>query len=773
MIGEIISHYKILEKLGEGGMGVVYKAEDLKLHRFVALKFLPPFYTKDESSRQRFIVEAQSASGLDHPNICNIHEINETLDGQLYISMAYYKGESLRQKIKKGPIPFEKTLNIIFQIAKGLSAAHAENIVHRDIKPANIIITDKGEVKIVDFGLAKLDEGKLTQSLSTKGTIAYMSPAVIRDLPVDHRTDIWSLGILMFEMLTGQLPFEGSYAEPMMYSIVNEEPKLLSQYLDNVPQELQLIIERLLKKEEKESYNDISELLNDLSPLVKERITIEVKTQPTIVKYLPAKKSYVYTTAATLLIILFLIFGRSFLFPEIRLENKIAVLPLANISNEIGEEWLTEGMTDALITELAQIGGLSVISRFSSMHYKGTTKQPPDIAAELGVNYLIDGSLLRMGELVKISARLINAQNNDYIWAKEYERDFKNILGLQGEIAKAIASQIEVKLTPQEETLLTKHRPVNPETYEMYMKGMFHLNKLTPEGIERGLSYLQQSIENNPNEPMAHAGIALAYLAIAHGAVSPIPDPLARAKTATLNALELDSTLAEAHLALALVTAFHDRDWVNAEKSNNRALELNPNLALAQEYIGLFCRIRGENDGYGASIRAKQLDPLNPAYSTDLAWSYYFDGKFDESIDECFKSLEINPEYWQAYCILGHAYAGKGMFDEAITNNKMAAEHSLGWEWGLAHTYAVAGDTLKALKITSEIEKRNLVWDTWCLAMVFAALGDGNKVFYWLEQAYQRRHPFIQWIGTFNAYLSAFKDDPRYKDLLQRMNLPE
>lgn len=736
MIGEKISHYKILNKLGEGGMGVVYKAQDLKLNRLVALKFLPPIYTKDESSRKRFIVEAQAASALDHPNICNIHEINETDDGQLYISMAYYDGESLRQKIKKGPIPYEEALNITFQIAKGLSVAHAENIVHRDIKPANIIITDKGGVKIVDFGLAKLDGGNLTQSLSTKGTIAYMSPEAIRDLPVDHRTDLWSLGILIFEMLTGKLPFEGSYAEPMMYSIVNEEPKLLSQYLDNVPEELHAIVKKLLNKDKKNGYNDISELLIDLKPLVQENITIEVKTQST--------------------------------------GNKIAVLPLANISNDMEEEWLTEGMTDALITELAQISGLSVISRFSSMQYKGTTKLPPDIATELGVHYLIDGSLLRIGELVKISARLINAIEDEYIWAKVYEREFIKILGLQGEIASAIANQIEVQLTPQEENRLAERRPVDPETFAMYMKGMYHLNKLTPEGIEKGLSYLQQSVENNPNEPLAHAGLAIVYINIAHGAVSPIPDPLLEAKTAALKALELDSTLAEAHLALALVTAFHDLDWISAERSNKRALELNSNLALANQYSGYFFLVRGQfEECYSAMIRAKQLDPVNPIYPADLGWVLYLNGKYDESIEECLKSLDINPEFPHALNILGHAYAAKGMYEKAIKTNRKAAELSFAHEWGLAHTYAVAGYTDEALKITAKIENRNLPWDTWCLAMVYAALGDGDKVFYWLEQAYQRRHPFIQWIGTNGTYLNTFYDYPRYKALAKRLNLPE
>ena len=772
MIGKNISHYKILEKLGEGGMGVVYKAKDIDLDRFVALKFLPQFYTKDESSRKRFIVEAKAASGLDHPNICNIHEISETDDGQLYISMAYYEGESLRQKIKNGPIPSEEALHIIFQIAKGLSAAHAQGIVHRDIKPANIIITGKGEVKIVDFGLAKLDGGKLTQSLSTKGTIAYMSPAAIRDLPIDHREDLWALGILLFEMLTGELPFEGSYAEPMMYSIVNEEPKQLSQYLDSVPEKLKAIVEKLLQKEKDNSYNDISELLIDLQPLVKESITIEVKSQPSIIKYFSQKKPYVYIVSMILAIILFFTLGRSFLFPEVSLGNKIAVLPLANISNEVEEEWLTEGMTDALITELAQIGGLSVISRNSSMQYKGTTKLPPDIAAELGVHYLIDGSILRIGELVKISARLINAQNNDYIWAKEYERDFKNILGLQGEIAKTIAGQIEVKLTPEEETLLTKQRTINPETYEMYMKGMYYINKRTPNDIEKGISYLHQAAEKDSTEPLAQAGLSLGYCILAHTPAM-LTEFSQKSKSAANKALELDENLAEAHLAIAMNSIYFDWDRVKAASEYKRALELNPNLTLALMHYAWFQILMNKpNESHDLMKHALEVDPLSSNNHAEFGWMNCGMNDFDNSIKLASESIELDPNNPFAYFVLGEGYAGKRMYKKAIEMHKRSAQLSPYWEWGLARTYAQAGNNNEALTIIAKLEGQVKLWDTWCLAAVYAALRDEEKLFYWLEEAFKQRHPYIQWIKG-QSYFDFYREDSRFIELAKRMNLPD
>lgn len=771
MIGQTISHYQIIEKLGEGGMGVVYKARDTSLNRLVALKFLPSHLIMDESTRKRFVVEAQAASALDHPNICTIHEISETPDGQLFICMAYYEGKSLSQKIEKGPIPFDEALNIISHIAQGLQVAHEKNIIHRDIKPGNILITKKGEVKIVDFGLAKLAGVDLTKSTSSKGTAAYMCPEQIRGQKVDHRSDIWALGIVFYEMLTGHLPFEGEYPEPMMYAIVNEEPKSLSHYLKDFPELLQVIIDKLLKKDPAERYQNLSDILVDLELLATKDETGVMKTRSTIGRLLRRKKAYVYGSLALLLIILFLLIGRPNFFPDRSKGNSIAVLPLENITNDTEQEWLTDGMTDALITNLAQISGLRVISRYSAMQYKGTTKAPPEIAAELGVQYLVDGSFVKMGDVVKISARLIHALENEYIWAREYEREFINILGLQGEIAKAIANQINIQLTPQEETLLTKSRPVNPETYEMYLKGMFHLNKRTQTGIEKGISYLHQAVEKDPTEPLAHVGLAIGYCIIAH-TPKPTADAPRRAKEAAYKALELDENLAEIHLAFAMIKIYFDWDKIGAGQSYRRALELNPNLTLALMHYGYYLMLM-ENSEEGPQLiqRAIELDPLSNIYPAELAWTSYFRGNYDKTIEQALKSLELVPDDPFALFALGTGYAGKGMYEKAIKVQRKSAELSPYWKWGLAHTYALAGYTDEALKIAAELEKRSEIWDTWCLAVIYSALGDKDKVFYWLEKAFEQRHPYIQWFR--NAYFNAYKDDPRYESLVQRMNLPE
>ena len=772
-IGQQFLHYQILNKLGEGGMGVVYKALDTSLNRNVALKFLPPHLTSDPSLRKRFINEAQTASSLDHPNICTIHEINKTEDDQLYICMTYYEGESLSQKIKKEPLSFDESMKIFSQISQGLMAAHEEKIIHRDIKPGNIIITEKGEAKIVDFGLATLAGEKITESVSTKGTIAYMAPEIIRGQVGDHRADIWSLGVVLFETLTGHLPFKGDYPEPMMYTIVNEEAETLSQYLKDIPDSLQTILDKLLKKDPEERYQNIQDLLVDLKQFVKEDEFDTIKTKFTIKKLFLKKRNYLYgITAIFLAIIIFLTVGKSYFFPERNLQNSIAVLPLENIINDDEQEWFTDGMTDELITNLAQLSQLKVISRSSSIQYKGTTKNPPVIGKELGVSYLVDGSVVRSGNIIKISARLISAGENKYIWAQEYERKFTNILELHHEIAKAIAEQINIQLTPQENTLLTKSRIVNPETYEMYLKGMYHINKRTPEGIEKGLAYLQQAVETDSTEPLAWAGLALGYMVIMH-TPSPKTDYSKLAKEAALKALALDENLAEVHLAIAMIKIYFEWDRKGAGEHYRKALELNPNLPLANMHYGYYVALLGDKEEAPKFLqRAIELDPLSNIYPAELAWMSYFRGEYDKTIELSLQSLELVPDFPFALFTLGEGYEGKGMFDKAIEVQKQSSELSPYWQFGLAHTYALAGHTEKALKIAHELEKRNEIWNTWCLAVIYSALGDKDKTFYWLEKAYEQRHPYIQWMRR-NTYFDAFVEDPRYESLAERMNLPK
>jgi serine/threonine protein kinase len=749
MIGTTIGHYQILEKLGEGGMGIVYKALDTKLNRFVALKFLPAHLTQDESTRKRFITEAQAASALDHPNICTIYEINETTDGQLFICMAYYAGESLRQKLKRGPIPFNQGIFIVAQIALGLKAAHENGIIHRDIKPGNILITEKDYIKIVDFGLAKLAGMEMTKSTSSKGTAAYMCPEQIRGQKVDHRCDIWALGVVFYEALTGHLPFEGEFPEPMMYAIVNHEPLPLSKYLDDVPNKLQDIICKLLEKDPSDRYADTLEIVDDLQSQMDWDAS----------KLIYSKPSFNKTISASI--------------PQPREGIKVAVLPVESLARVTDEQdWFNEAMTDEVITKLAQISGLRVTSRSSSIQYKKSDKSTPQIASELDVQYLVEASSLKIDGQVKIKAKLIDAIKDEYIWVEEYEGALRNIIELQGQIAKEVAKQVRIELTPQEESRLSKKREVNPETYEMYMKGMYHLNKFTPDGIGKGLSYLQQAVDNNPDEPLTHAALAIAYCLVLHGA-SPIPDALSRAKTAALKAVELDDTLADVHLALTMVKTFDEMDWRNATISIKRTLEINPNLALARYWYGYLLRIPGHfEEGYAEMTRAKQLDPLNPVYPADLGMMYYLDGRFDEAIDECHKSIEINPQFPQAHQIIGYAYAAKGMYEQALEVQRKIGEFGLDWKSGLGYTYALTGQDKNALEVIAELEAQPFIWYMWGIAEIYAALGENDKAIEWLEKAYDQHHPFIQWIRRYRHFKS-LDNDPRFINLANKLNLPE
>ncbi len=773
MIGNSITHYKIIEKIGSGGMGDVYKAEDTKLQRTVALKFLPPDLTRDENAQQRFLHEARAASALDHPNIGTIYEIGES-EGHFFIAMAYYEGKTLNHKIEshKTGLDIDEAVEITAQILNGLAKAHLKDIVHRDIKPANIIMTDEGPVKIIDFGLAKLKgHTQLTKTGSTMGTVAYMSPEQVQGSLADQRTDIWSVGVMLYEMLSGQKPFKGEYEQAIMYLILNEEPEYISKLRGDVPLQLEKILVRALEKNPEKRYQSIEEMLADLNEAAEELREGRSKTA-SIFKLGRKQRRTVYrSTAVTLVLALFGIY--LWQTKLIKAEStSIVLLPLKNIAEDVTQEWFSDGMTDALITDLAKISGLRIISLASAMQYKETNKTPPQIAAELGVQYIIEGSIVKMGDQVKISARLIDALKDKYLWAEEYEREFSNILGLQGELAQTIASKIQVEVTPQEETMLSETRSVNPEIYELYLKGMYHLNKYTPDGIAKGLGYLHQAVEKDTTDALAYAGLALGYDIIAH-TPSPPPEATTRAKFYANKALDLDSTLAEAHLAIAMTKIYSDWDRQGAEKSYKHALKLKPSLALAHNHYSWLLLLQGRSEmAISELYQAQRLDPLEPIYPAWQGMMYLWLERYDEAIKEAEKSLELVPDFPIGLYALGCAYAAKGMYDEAVTAHQKMGEISLDWKWSLGQTYAKAGRRDEALAVAAELENQPKAWYTWGLAEIYTALGDKDKAFFWLEGAFKQRHPYIQWIKRNSSFIP-LRDDPRFLNLAHRMKLEE
>jgi serine/threonine-protein kinase len=774
MIGKTISHYKIIEKLGSGGMGIVYKAHDTKLNRFVALKFLPPHLTEDDSTRKRFIVEARSASALDHPNICTIHEINDTPDGQLYICMAYYEGESLRDKIDNGPISFEESLKIFSQIALGLKAAHEQNIIHRDIKPGNIFITDKGEVKIVDFGLAKIAGMELTKSTNSKGTAAYMCPEQICGEKVDQRCDIWALGVVLYEMLTGHLPFTGDYPEPMMYAIVHEEPKPLSLFLDNVSEPLQNIILKLLEKDPNDRYSDIDKVLGDFQIFIKADDS-DLITKRSIPRRWVRRKT-VYASISILIIILFIyLFRSTFLFHSSD-GKKIAVLPVDIMTTDTtDQDWFYEGITEELIVKLAQISGLRVISRSSSMLFKGTTKTALQIASELDVQYLVETSSAKTGEQVKINAKLIDAVKDEYIWAKEYESSIRNIIELQAHIAKEIATQIQVKLTPQEISRFNQTRKVDPRAYELYLKGFYQINNLQTLKPST-YNYFVKAISIDSNYALAYVGMGLCYGLYTYHSMVPREEGISKIREYINKALEIDENLAEAYHLEGAFKFWQLWDWEGAGKAFNRAMTINPNVAglFKGEYLWYLMALGHFKEAIYEAERLLDLDPLALVTRKATINVYYYARQYEKAIELCKRTIELNPDHKDTFWRIARIYEQLGLHDDAYKNRLKAMRLSETKPQRIAEF-----DSLyKELGSKAYPNWQLMNDDSWyknnptTVAGCYTQLADLNKAMYWLEKAFKVRDGELALLYA-NPKWDPLRGQSEFQNLLKRMNFPD
>jgi len=741
LVGQKVGSFEIVEMVGRGGMGVVYLARDTKLDRSVAIKSMPSEMAADSTKRTRFRREARLLASLNHPNIGTIHDIIEQKEGASYLVLEYVPGQTLAQRIAREPLKLEEAFSIGQQIAEAVSAAHKKGVIHRDLKPGNIRITPDGRVKVLDFGLAKapISEGKKSDITATEpghiiGTPAYMSPEQARGNPVDHRSDIWSFGCVLYEMLTGHSPFESDTATDTLARIIEREPDWQA-----LPQETPMNIRTLLRRcLEKDPYQRLGNIA-DAAVEIKESLT-----------------SPATATAA----------GPGWI-------KSLAVLPLQNLTGDPKQEYFADGMTEALIADLGKIGALQVRSRTSIMQYKHAKKPLSEIARELNVDVVVEGSVFRVGEQVRITAQLIHAPTDTHLWVDSYERDFRDILTLLSEVARTIAGQIEVTLTPDQEARLAEKRPIDPKAYNLYLLGMFHLRKETPEGTRIGLDYLRQAIEHDPVHPLAYGALAFGYVISTHGPGAP-PDAFEKARETALQALELDDNVAEAHTALAMTKAFRDWDWEGATKEYRRALQLNPNLTMTRAqyafYLLLYDRIE---DALAEMRKVQETDPLTPLWPAYQGWLYLDAEQYGEVIEETNRSLELYPDFPLALYVQGRAYAGKGMYEQAIELHQKAGKLSPEWKCGLAHTYAVADRLGEARQALTELEADHSPWDTWFIAMIYVALGEKDEAFKWLEVAYgPPNHPYLPWI-RYSPDFKPLRDDPRFGDLLRRMNLPE
>jgi serine/threonine protein kinase/Tfp pilus assembly protein PilF len=779
--GTMVSHYRIAEKIGAGGMGEVYLAEDTKLHRKVALKFLPHYLCQDADCRARFKREAQAAAKLSHPNIVTIYEVSE-FNGRPFFAMENVEGQTIRDFGKGKELPLNRIIELATQVCEGLAKAHAAGIVHRDIKPSNILIDSDGRAKIVDFGLASVHGSEhLTKTGSTLGTVGYMSPEQARGEEVDARSDLFSFGVVLYEMIAGRSPFKADSEIATIKNVIEAVPEPLARYKNDVPEELQRIVTKALTKDKNLRYQHADEVSADLKSVRKGSESIEASR--VLGASTAHRRKWTYLIAGLAMLVVTFLLIKVYVFkPAEEPLDSLAVLPLQNLSSDPEQEYFSDGMTEALITELQKIKSLRVISRTSVMRFKKSNEALPDIARKLAVKAVVEGSVMRDGDKVRITVQLIQASPEKHLWGSNFDRPMQNILSLQSDVAQAIANEIGASLTPQEVTRLVSSRPVNPEAYELYLKGSFFWNKATAPAMEKSIEYFQQAIEKDSNFAAPHASLAEAYAILGQMAALPQGEYFPKQKRAVLRALELDDRMGEAHSSFGLLKTEQEWDWKGAEWEYKRAIELSPNYANGYLWYSQLLNLLGRDEEALAKVkRAQELDPLNSFIAANVLWRLWSVGHFDQAIAESEKLLEMYPDYWLNHWVRGGIYAGKGMYEQAIVEQEKAvalSEGSLECLPDLGHAYALAGKRAEALKVLGRLEaesKKRYVPSIF-FATVYTGLGEKDLAFQWLEKAYQEHDIRLPWFLT-DGYMSSpdpssdLRSDPRFRELLKRAGL--
>jgi eukaryotic-like serine/threonine-protein kinase len=776
LTGQTISHYRILTKLGGGGMGVVYEAEDLSLKRHVALKFLPDSMAETGDALERFRREAQSASALNHPNICTIHEIGEH-EGRPFIAMELMKGKTLKHQINSQPMEIDQVLELGVQISDALDAAHTEHIIHRDIKPANIFVTERGQAKLLDFGLAKQNiheptdtemptasaPQQLTKSGSTMGTVAYMSPEQARGKELDARSDLFSFGVVLYEMVTGKLPFDGYTTGQTLEAIFTKEPAAPVRLNPKVPAKLEEIIAKAMEKDRNLRYQSAAEMRTDLQRLRRGTGTAETQS---------SKKSRAWIFASAMIVVLLaaamFYISRKPKPPAVTTgKTAIAVLPFTNLSTDKEQEYFSDGLSEELLNVLAKNPRLQVTSRTSAFSFKGKETDIKTIAQKLNVTHVLEGSVRKAGNQLRITAQLIEVATDSHLWSQTYDRQMENIFAVQDEIAASVANALKATL----EGVPSKAQQTNPEAYNAYLQGRYFADRRTREDLEKAIGYYEQALRIDPNYARAWVELSGVHVNQVGSGLIPVDEGFGKARKEVQKALELNPDLAEAYAQMGFIKMVHDWDWTGADAALQKALELEPaNADVVRRAANLAGTLGRFDEAITLDRRAIELDPLRITTYNNLGVRAYYAGRFDQAEQALRKVLELNPQHPSTHSFLNQIYLAQSKLAEALAEMKKEPEPV--WRLhGLALAYHAAGKKKEAEDALAKFIEEYQNVAAFQVAEIYAYRGEIDKAFEWLERAYTQRDGGLSEIKG-DPLLRNLERDPRYTAFLKKLKLP-